>query len=420
MDARLHKMIWLWLTVLSTAIGAQESLVDSGASWRYYDQGLLPNNWYLDVDKFANWNQGVTPIGYGDKKVTTSISFGDDPDNKHPAKYFVKEFNLDSNSFLAYGLQVKRDDGIVVYINGKEVFRDNLPLVVITGNTYAVNRIDGSKESEILFAALDADALKVGSNTIAVSVHQSNPSSSDCIFDFELFGYTDPKMLSNVITNQADKNNKLENQIKVLNNSLLIEKVSLQLEIEQNRVENFRLVIAILGFLIFILLVAFVVVLNNLRITRKKNEQETKRLEASVREKSQELMLLNTKLLFDKQYLKEIRADLKGLKTSSDATVKNILYDINRALDNEEEWKTLERHFNELYSGFYDRLLAQHTSLTEVELRHCMLIKLHLQTKEIAKLFHIDPRSVQTARYRIKKKMNLAEETDLRNYLLWI
>jgi DNA-binding CsgD family transcriptional regulator len=49
-----------------------------------------------------------------------------------------------------------------------------------------------------------------------------------------------------------------------------------------------------------------------------------------------------------------------------------------------------------------------------------MFIKLHLQTKEIAKILLIDPRSVQTARYRIKKKMNLDEDIDLRAYLLKI
>ena len=47
-----------------------------------------------------------------------------------------------------------------------------------------------------------------------------------------------------------------------------------------------------------------------------------------------------------------------------------------------------------------------------------MFIKLHLQTKEIARILLIDPRSVQTARYRIKKKMNLKEEEDLRRYLI--
>jgi len=47
-----------------------------------------------------------------------------------------------------------------------------------------------------------------------------------------------------------------------------------------------------------------------------------------------------------------------------------------------------------------------------------MFIKTHLQTKEIARILLIDPRSVQTSRYLIKKKMGLEETIDLREYLL--
>lgn len=419
MKFHLHLRLFLIISFSIFKLTAQETLISSGEYWYYYDEGSLTNDWYQKINLNRKWKKGITPIGYGDSKIVTSISYGNDSENKHPAKYFVKKFNLNiSNKFLAYGLQVKRDDGIIIYINGKEVFRNNLPLIVITGKTFATNRIDGRKESEILFTALDTKLFNKGVNTIAVSVHQSDSDSSDCIFDFELFGYTDPKMLSKVITNQSDKNDKLENQIKVLNNTLLIEKVSLQLEIEENRVENYKLVVAIISFLLIILLIVLAVFLNNYKTTQRKSDKRIAELNSTINENNKELMTLNAKLLFDKQYLKEIKADLRGIETNSEQVVKNIIHDINKALENDKEWQSLEKHFNELYNGFYDLLEKKHPSLTDVELRHCMVIKLHLQTKEVAKLFHIDPRSVQTARYRIKKKMNLEENIDLRDYLL--
>jgi DNA-binding CsgD family transcriptional regulator len=141
-------------------------------------------------------------------------------------------------------------------------------------------------------------------------------------------------------------------------------------------------------------------------------------LKEFVRGKEQDLMLLNTKLLHNKQYFKEIKADIKGLKNVNDSTIKDISYHIDLALESDKEWENLQSHFNAIYSGFYDTILKKHPSLTEIELRHCMFIKLHLQTKEIARILLIDPRSVQTARYRIKKKMNLSEEVDLRTHLL--
>lgn len=80
--------------------------------------------------------------------------------------------------------------------------------------------------------------------------------------------------------------------------------------------------------------------------------------------------------------------------------------------------ENLKKHFNEVNSGFVDRLISKYPLLTDIELRHCIFIKLHMQTKEIANILHIDPRSVQAARYRIKKKMDLDEGIDLRDYLL--
>ena len=129
-------------------------------------------------------------------------------------------------------------------------------------------------------------------------------------------------------------------------------------------------------------------------------------------------MMLTTNLLHNKQYFKEIKADIKGLKTEDKKTVKTIINQIDSVLERDEDWKTLTEHFNALHNNFYDKLIEKHPNITETELRHCMFIKLHMQTKEIARIFMIDPRSVQTARYRIKKKLNLEESENLRDYLL--
>ena len=129
-------------------------------------------------------------------------------------------------------------------------------------------------------------------------------------------------------------------------------------------------------------------------------------------------MTLSTRLLYNKQYFKEIKIDLKGLKTDDSTTIKSINHQINSVLNKDDEWEALEKHFNTICSGFYSKLLKNHPTLTEIELRHCMFIKMHLLTKEVAKILLVDPRSVQTARYRIKKKLELGENDDLRDYLL--
>lgn len=416
---KLSFSLLLICSIIRFNVQAQDQIIKSGEEWFYYDVGSLGTKWFLSSSDYKSWKKGITPIGYGDRKVITNISFGPDKNRKHIVKYFKKIINLkDSNKYLAYGFQFKRDDGIAIYINGKEVYRNNLPIGTITNKTFAVNRIDSKKESEILFSIIDAENLKKGVNIISVSIHQASQSSSDCIFDLDMFGYSDPKILSDLISQKSQKNNELETQVKSLNTNLLLEKSALQLQVQEARSEN-------LTFILFIILLLFVIsigIIILLFVNSKKKDQQTNlnidslRLEMKI--KDQELMTLNTKLLHNRQYFKEIKADIKGLKNNNDSTIKNINYHINLALDSDKDWVNFKKHFDSVYSGFYDNLLKEHHSLSEIELRHCMFIKLHMQTKEIAKILLIDPRSVQTARYRIKKKMHLSEDTDLRAYLL--
>lgn len=393
----------------------------SGEQWSYYDYGYLDINWFSNLDDTKNWKKGTTPIGYGDRKVVTNIGFGEDEDNKHLTKYFSKKFLIeDPSNYLAFGLQFKRDDGIVIYLNGEEVFRDNMPKGVITGKTEAVDRIDSDDESEVLITVLDAYKFKMGENTLAVSIHQASPSSSDCIFDFEMFAYKDPEVLSNVLSNGVKGDGSLESQVRNLTQNLSIEKSLLQLEVQKARAENLRFSLIIVGIL---LIIAIYVMILLFLMSRKKEQaflHEIQVLKKTVRDKEQGLMTINVKLLHNRQYFKEIKADVKGLNSNNTSAVKSIFYNIDSALESEEEWENMQNHFKTIYSGFYDRILSKHPSLTEIELRHCMFIKLHLQTKEIAKILLVDPGSVQTARYRIKKKMNLDEETDLRTYILEI
>ena len=55
--------------------------------------------------------------------------------------------------------------------------------------------------------------------------------------------------------------------------------------------------------------------------------------------------------------------------------------------------------------------------LSQTDLRLCVYIKLNLSTKEIAELMNIQPSSVEMARYRMRKKMDLDPSVDLRDIL---
>ena len=85
-------------------------------------------------------------------------------------------------------LKLVRDDGAVVYLTGTEVVRDNMPTGVIDYLTLATNGVSGTDETTPHLYALSVDRVSVGTNTLAVEVHQHSGTSSDLGFDLALEG----------------------------------------------------------------------------------------------------------------------------------------------------------------------------------------------------------------------------------------
>lgn len=162
-------------------------LVGSKATWKYLDDGSSPEGWNTaDFDDSA-WKSGTAQLGYGDGDEATEISFGDDENDKYPTTYFRKAFTMDNpEDTIKLTLRLLRDDGAVVYINGVEAVRSNMPDGDITSKTFAGSGIGGGAESTYYEYALYSDALVAGENIVAVEVHQSDKGSSDLSFDMDL------------------------------------------------------------------------------------------------------------------------------------------------------------------------------------------------------------------------------------------
>jgi hypothetical protein len=86
-----------------------------------------------------------------------------------------------------------RDDGAVIWLNGREVYRSNMPAGAITYTTRAAATVTGADEQAFFPTTVDASWLVPGTNVLAVEAHQINPTSSDLGFNLELtaIGYTD-------------------------------------------------------------------------------------------------------------------------------------------------------------------------------------------------------------------------------------
>lgn len=180
------------LAVFSSVVTAAETiLIPTQSSWRYFDKGDdLGTEWLkLDYAPAKKWETGPAPLGYGDKGLGTSLSFGKDKNDKHLTTYFLREFEVSDPKSLTYlKIELLRDDGAVVHINGREVLRENMPAGVVRFHTSASGKVGGSEENEFHLHELFDVPLRTGRNLIAVEIHQENPRSSDIRFDLKLTG----------------------------------------------------------------------------------------------------------------------------------------------------------------------------------------------------------------------------------------
>jgi len=183
-----------------TVSQAATALVLSGAIWKYLDNGTEQSNAWREVTfDDSTWAAGPSELGYGDtsdgRPETTMVSFGPDPNNKYVTTYFRHAFVVTNVAeFTNLSLRVLRDDGAVVYLNGVEAARYNMPFGEINYLTLAASNVLGAAEALFFPMPLNPGSLVNGTNVLAVEVHQFaiNSGSADISFDLELIANLSP------------------------------------------------------------------------------------------------------------------------------------------------------------------------------------------------------------------------------------
>ena len=160
--------------------------VDRGDDWKYLDNGSDQGiAWRAAGFNDGSWAVGPSQLGYGDGDEATEVSFGGDSENKHATTYFRKTFTIaDPSVFEDFTLNFTFDDGIVVYLNGQIVARENVADGAAFDDFATGNGGDNNSGSRTLFPA----NFLAGSNTFAVEIHQVSASSSDISFNLDLTG----------------------------------------------------------------------------------------------------------------------------------------------------------------------------------------------------------------------------------------
>ena len=167
--------------VMAAELAAQETvLIAKGSTWAYNDSGAdLGTAWRELGYNDSSWSSGAAQLGYGDDDEATTVT-----NNGQVTTYFRHTFTLsDPSQWISMFLDLTYDDGAVVYLNGTEVSRLELPA---THNylTQAIRgRYDNRDHQEV---TIDPNLLRTGENVVAVEIHDYVNAQNDISFDLLL------------------------------------------------------------------------------------------------------------------------------------------------------------------------------------------------------------------------------------------
>lgn len=210
--------------------------------------------------------------------------------------------------------------------------------------------------------------------------------------------------------------NKFTDSLNMLNNANSMMRLKYEYDYQrdkesliwQNRVRN--IIIAVLFIVLFFIVFSVIVMKKRHKLKIKNMELSRAQLEIELEHKSREM---TTKLIYlqkKNDMIASIVDQLLKLKPQMKIQNQEVIDGVINTLKNNTEgdnWKEFELRFEEIHSGFMKKLNERFPDLTQNEKRLCAYLRLNMTTKEIASLLYLSIHSVDSARYRLRKKLNL-------------
>ena len=161
------------------------TLLAPGSTWRWrFTTASTPSTWKGDAFDATSWASATASFGYGDPHTTTLAA----PGNEKPlTAYFRTTITVaDPTSIDEVLLDLVRNSGAAVYVNGVEVARSNLPAGTLTADTYASSYLAADERTTPVRFTIPASRLRAGTNTVAVELHLNSRSQPTAGFDLGL------------------------------------------------------------------------------------------------------------------------------------------------------------------------------------------------------------------------------------------
>ena len=234
-----------------------------------------------------------------------------------------------------------------------------------------------------------------------------------------------------------------EKKISQVNNKLEFLKKTKDIELQAISIKNLEqekdlleakqvLYLIIMGSSIIIALLIILYLVKRKRYEKKIHENNLKnsiaineQLQEEIKYRKKKLSSYALQLIDKNQKLDDVKKIIKDLRIAAEGKkLADRLYSlekaINKAINTEQSWQEFRLYFEEVHTDFFSRIKETHPSISNRDLRLAALLKLNFSTKEIANLLSLSPKTIEVARYRLRKKLELSSEDNLIEYIMSI
>lgn len=215
---------------------------------------------------------------------------------------------------------------------------------------------------------------------------------------------------------------KMQNEFDEILKQNEIDRVYQEAEYKNREIKYIASIIV--AVLVTVILVLFFVNTRNKNAKLKLKEEnlllEKNKLNQDLEHKKKELVSNLMYLMEKNEFITSISKQLIKLKPDAKKDNKELIQQIINEIrynSSNKIWEEFELRFTEVHTRFYKELLKTHPDLTPNEVKICAFLRLNMSTKEISAITHQSVKSINMARFRLRKKLQIEREENLIAYL---
>lgn len=154
----------------------------------------------------------------------------------------------------------------------------------------------------------------------------------------------------------------------------------------------------------------------NLSREKMQNEHYQDKIEYQERALSSKVLLLHNKNAVLTDLMEQINMFASSGQLPK-AQARILEKKIKENMGNDSEWNDFMMHFEQVNPNFFETLRSRYPRLSDKDVKLCAYFKLGLSIKQIAKMLSVLPESINTSRYRLRRKMGLDGDTAIEDIL---